>query len=210
VRRRIDVREFLEPGPLWWAFNWASAHEQARRAHASIPSTPDGWKPDDGVVVLVDEIDKADSAVPNGLLDALGHGRFEVPGGAISVNREHPPLVVITTNEERSLPDAFLRRCLVLHLGLPVDPEALKQALVARGRAHYPKCSAEVLMRAAELLAVDRNDLRKQGLMPPGVAEYIDLVQAVIKQCKTKVERLALLDRIAKFALRKHPPELGL
>jgi MoxR-like ATPase len=209
--RRIDILEFIEPGPLWWAFDWESAREQAKRAGVSEPVTPEGFTPDRGAVVLVDEIDKADAAIPNGLLDALGHGRFDVPGRkeAVALLREPPPLVVITTNEERSLPDAFLRRCLVLHLSLPGKTEALIEVLSARGRAHFPACAPAVLTKAAELLAKDREEYRRQDLAPPGLAEYIDLVLAVIGQRSTEEEQIALLDRIAKFALRKHPPEPG-
>ena len=146
VRRRIDVLEFVQPGPLWWAFDWDSAREQARRSGAGEPVTPEGWVPEHGSVVLVDEIDKADSDVPNGLLEALGHGRFDVPGrAAVTLDRTRPPLVVITTNEERALPDAFLRRCLVLHLTLPEEAGALVRTLVERGRAHFNECGGGVL-----------------------------------------------------------------
>ncbi len=208
VRRRIDVGQFILPGPLWWAFDWPSAANQAARAGASEPAAPDGWMPERGVVVLVDEIDKADAAVPNALLDALGHGRFDVPGRApVTLDRDRAPLVVITTNEERSLPDAFLRRCLVLHLSLPEDAEALVETLKARGRAHFGKCSEKVLARAAELLARDREEIRRRDLAPPGLAEYIDLVRAVIEQRPKAADQLVLLDRIARFALQKHPPE---
>lgn len=210
VRRRIDIIEFVQPGALWWAFDWASAQAQAQRAGADVPVVPEGWTPERGAVVLVDEIDKADSAIPNGLLDALGHGRFEVPGRApVALDRARPPLLVITTNEERALPDAFLRRCLVLHLALPIDAGALTKALIVRARAHFPTCAIAVLERAAALLANDRDELRRQDLAPPGLAEYIDLVRAVTEQRTEETEQLALLERIARFALRKHPPEPG-
>jgi MoxR-like ATPase len=210
VRRRIDVLEFLQPGPLWWAFDWASAAEQASRSRATSPATPAGWTPEHGAVVLVDEIDKADAAVPNGLLDALGQGRFDVPGRtAVEMDRVRPPLVVITTNEERALPDAFLRRCLVLHLALPEAAGALVDALVLRGRAQFPRCSDALLRRTAEMLAQDRDELRRRDLAPPGLAEYIDLVRAVTAQRATEAEQLDLVQRIAGFALRKHPPEQG-
>jgi MoxR-like ATPase len=210
IEKSIDVLRFTHPGPLWWAFDWASAREQAGLCGAQEPATPEGWVLEHGAVVLVDEIDKADASVPNGLLDALGHGRFDVPGReAVTVNAVLSPLVVITTNEERALPDAFLRRCFVLHLGLPDDPVRLRQTLTARGRAHFPVCADSVLVRAAELLANDRDALRLQDLAPPGLAEYIDLVRAVTEQRREEVEQLGLLDRIAKFALQKHPPEAG-
>lgn len=210
VRRRIDVLEFLRPGVLWWAFAWETAAEQAKRARVSAPPTPEGWTPKDGVVVLIDELDKADASVPNGLLDAFGHGCFDVPGrDPVSIEPATPPLVVITTNEERSLPDAFLRRCLVHQLGLPEDARQLTDMLVARGRAHFEDCAAAVLHGAAEQLVKDREALRRQGLAAPGLAEYIDLVRAVTAQEKEQERQLALLAQIAKFALRKHPPEPG-
>ncbi|NUQ77186.1 MAG: AAA family ATPase [Polyangiaceae bacterium] len=211
IMTRIDIQNFVRPGPLWWAFDWESAREQAKRSGVSEPITPPDFTPAQGAVVLVDEIDKADAAIPNGLLDALGHGRFDVDGRteAVTLKREPPPLVVITTNEERSLPDAFLRRCLVLHLALPETTKDLIAVLVARGQAHFPKCAVSVLAKAAELLAKDRDEYRQQDLAPPGLAEYIDLVHAVTGQRSAEKEQLELLDRVAKFALRKHPPEQG-
>src|SRR4051812_7744767 len=68
----IHVRHFLHPGPLWWAFAWDSAKEQAKLVCPEAPEIPEtDWTAEKGVVVLVDEIDKADPSVPNGLLDAL-------------------------------------------------------------------------------------------------------------------------------------------
>jgi MoxR-like ATPase len=209
VLRRIDVAEFIQPGPLWWAFDWASAREQAQRARTSEPLTPKEWTTVVGSVVLVDEIDKADASVPNGLLDALGHGRFDVPGhGAVTMHAGRFPLVVITTNEERSMPDAFLRRCLVLHLGLPDERGALIDTLVNRGRAHFENAAAAVLQNAAEQLASDREEHRKRDLSPPGLAEYIDLVRAVLEQYPDdEKSQIALLRRISKFMYAKHPKE---
>lgn len=212
VKQAIDVRRFVQPGPLWWAFQWHSAQKQALCVGSNEPPTPPNWQPGHGVVVLIDEIDKADPAVPNGLLDALGHGRFDHPlggGQVITMDRAHAPLVVITTNEERSLPDAFLRRCLVLQLALPEEPGALEDALMARARAHFPpsKCADTVLRRAAVLLRADREELRRRDLSPPGLAEYLDLIRAVCEQRTTETDQNALLERIAKFALSKHPPE---
>ena len=209
VRRRIEVLEFLRPGVLWWAFSWDTALTQATRTRMAAPEAPEGWTAADGVVVLIDEIDKADASVPNGLLDAFGHGRFDVPGhGPVSMGAS-APLVVLTTNEERSLPDAFRRRCLVHYLSLPDGGAALHDIVIARGRAHFAECALSVLRRAAEQLEKDRAPLRKQGLPAPGLAEYLDLVRAVTAQETNEQRQLALLDRIAKFALRKDAPEPG-
>lgn len=118
------------------------------------------------------------------------------------------PLVVITTNEERSMPDAFLRRCLVLHLGLPEEKTALIETLVQRGKAHFEQASDAVLRRSAEQLATDREEHKKRDLSPPGLAEYIDLVRAVLEQhAGDETKQLALLGRISKFMYAKHPKE---
>lgn len=121
--------------------------------------------------MLIDEIDKADTSVPNGLLECLGQGQFACPGGAtVSASTEPPPLVVVTTNEERALPDPFLRRCLVLHLGWPTEPAELIEKLIARGRAHFPEHTEEVLAEAARMLAKDRETVAGRGLCRPGGA----------------------------------------
>ena len=92
--------------------------------------------PANGCVVLIDEIDKAETDVPNGLLEALGNGEFTPPGRTQPVNAViEPPLVIVTTNEERELPGAFRRRCLVLHLELPKTRKELGSFLTDRGRA---------------------------------------------------------------------------
>jgi MoxR-like ATPase len=121
--------------------------------------------------------------------------------------------VILTTNEERALPDAFVRRCLVLTLALPDERSALEEYLVARGKAHFGKrCGAKVLAAAAVLIADDRGDAkawRARGVAPPGLAEYIDLVRIVVERRTKDAERIALLDAVAKFTLRKHPDDPG-
>lgn len=236
---RLDLAEarYTTPGPLWWAFDWSSARkqaglaqgitsgssesstngdaEEAELARAISPWTPPGWAETAGVVVLVDEIDKADPAVPNGLLEALGQGEFRPPGGEAVAARKAPaapPLVIITTNEERTLPDAFVRRCLVLQLGWPREREKLIEALVERGRAHFGGPPADppaaVLRAAAEMVADDRDEVARRGLCPPGGAEYLDLLRAVRELAPRKPkEQRAILDRIRPYALRKHPDE---
>lgn len=218
VREQMNVLNFVRPGVLWWAFDWKSAEEQAKQVKVQPPETPEGWSPADGVVVLIDEIDKADASVPNGLLDAFGHGRFDVPGRTKPVSKDEPsteppvkekspePLVIITTNEERSLPDAFLRRCLVLHLGLPDNEIQLTETLVTRGKAHFPSCADAVLTKAASLIVGDRKKCRDAGIAAPGLAEYLDLLRAVTNQPDTNAQiQENLLDAVAPFTFRKHP-----
>jgi MoxR-like ATPase len=122
LRTALDVADYVRPGPLWWAFDWKSALEQAARSGTTPPAFGGDDDPKNGRVVLIDEIDKADTDVPNGLLEALGAGHFSPQGRAEPVCIVEPfPLVVVTTNEERVLPAPFVRRCFVLHLGLPDD-----------------------------------------------------------------------------------------
>ncbi|HEV7667947.1 MAG TPA: MoxR family ATPase [Thermoanaerobaculia bacterium] len=210
VREYLDEERFTTPGPIWWVFEWESAERQAERAHAAPPWTPKGWSKEKGAVLLIDEIDKADPAVPNGLLEALGQGQFRTPWGASVASPEDAPspLVVLTTNEERALPDAFVRRCLVLQLGWPAGRAALIEALVGRGRAHFPLLAESFLRTAAEMVAEDREAVADRGLCPPGGAEYLDLLRAVVRQWPDDPERQnAGLGRIRAFALRKHPEE---
>lgn len=159
---------------------------------------------------MIDEIDKADTSVPNGLLEYLGQGTFSVPGFDEAVHARGPaPLVVLTTNEDRALPDAFVRRCVVLHLRVPdheqwadLEPGSLAKWLCERGRAHFADLDEGVLQAAAEQLVDDRRALRAGGHCLPGLAEYIDLVAAV-KQGRAAGDETSMED-IAQFVLRKH------
>ncbi len=212
IRERLVVRNYLHPGPLWWAFDWGGALRQAKTVGDASPPQDESEReppsPANGCVVLIDEIDKAESDVPNGLLEALGAGEF-TPLGANGpvIARDPPPLVIITTNNERALPDAFLRRCLVLHLTLPEDETELKQVLVYRGGRHFPDASVEVLEEAAQQLYVDRKQAKDNRRYPlPGQAEYLDLLRAVLAlNASDPPGQLETLRAIAKYALRKHP-----
>lgn len=208
--KRLSEKSFAIPGPLWWAFQWESASKLRRdnKATTAGPVQASGVSAKYGVVVLIDEIDKADSSVPNGLLESLGQGRFLGPDGIEIVATPPLPLVIVTTNEERALPSAFLRRCLVHQLRLPTETEALKVWLKERGRAHFDdELSESVMHKAAEMLAEDRESCLQRGVSPPGGAEYLDVLRAVGRLADNDDERERLLDRIGKFALDKHPPE---
>jgi MoxR-like ATPase len=208
IRERLAIGRFLHPGALWWAFDWEDALTQANRVGVPSPPQPDGGDPSNGCLVMIDEIDKAEADVPNGLLEALGAGRFNPQGRNEPVTAKGiAPLVVITTNEERALPDAFVRRCLVLHLRLPSDPTRLAERLIGRGRAHFgSRISAKVLQRAADLLTADRETARENHWLPlPGQAEYLDLVRAVVTRERSAKAQEALLDAVAEFVLKKHP-----
>ncbi len=206
IEALLDERRFIRPGPLWWAFDCTQA-----RAWPDDPR-PKPEADDLPYVVLIDEIDKTDPSVPNGLLEALGQGTFPVmrDRAVVSLHRESrpPPLIMVTTNDERELPGAFVRRCLVYHIQLPKPGEGLEPWLVARGRTHFPKAALQLLERAAQLVSHDRVAAQRLGLLPPGQAEYLDLVRAVRAQRTEANEQLELLDTIADYALKKHPDML--
>lgn len=201
VQALLDEQRFVKPGPLWWAFDAAGA-----RAWLGAKKDPADAQP---YVVLVDEIDKTDSSVPNGLLEALGQGTFSVLRGKASVSlhaKGRPaPLVIITSNDERELPPAFLRRCIVRYIRLPTAKTELEAWLVARGRTHFPKLSSALLIEAATLVHEDRVEAEKLGLAPPGQAEYLDLLRAVTQLAKGAKARSTLLHEVKDLALKKHP-----
>lgn len=209
LRKAIRVRRFVSPGPLWWAISWASANQQQKIYNANrqdetpvfaSPQPPGTWEPKQGIVILIDEIDKADSSLPNGLLEVLGSHQF-LPTGfhkpIASDSNTRPPLIVITTNRERAMPPAFLRRCLILDLVLPkyevkkksLDPSSdslgkdnpFIDHFVQLGQAHFGAQIPESVYRSlAELLHQDRTRAEEsQTGTKPGPAEYIDLLRAM-------------------------------
>lgn len=211
VQAELDPGRFLSPGVLWWTFDWESARRQHTRCQhpERAPEGPVGWTAAKGAVLLIDEIDKAEADLPNGLLETLGNGAFTVPYRNQPVRHTvgPPPLVVITTNEERELPGAFVRRCLVLHLALPTDESECITFLIQRGAQHFPGIAESVRKRAADQLWEDRQDARRLGLTPPGQAEYLDILRALSRMAVSKTDQLTLLKEIAEFALKKAPRE---
>lgn len=203
--RHIDplkVENYLHPGPLWWVFDWAGAARQGLRVKVCSPPQPDDGKWVNGSVLLLDEIDKAESELPNGLLEALGSREFtplerSTPVSAIG----KPPLVVITSNEERALPDAFVRRCLVLRLAMPD-----KASLIERGRAHFPDAVDALLDKAADLLFTDREAaIRAQVRPQPGQAEYFDMLRAVLNlKPGDPAGQSKMLDVVSRYTLKKY------
>lgn len=237
VAARLDPLRFLTPGAFWWAFAWQSAAAQQGRAagHAGTPPVaPSGWQAGrDGVVLLLDEIDKAEPDLPNGLLETLGSLRFNVPHIDCHAAVETPEtaatprnpiqadparlLLVITTNEERELPQAFVRRCFVHTLrmeesaepvlldGKPVPARDLW--LRERGWLHFAdRIHPQVYLHAAALLWQDRED-NPHNLYPPGLAEYLDLLRALAQL--PPAEQQSRLAAISRYALHKELDHAG-
>ncbi|MEN8259211.1 MAG: MoxR family ATPase [Pseudomonadota bacterium] len=211
VRRQLDPRNYLSPGALWWVFDWDSALDQHECGGGQYtrPVPPKGWKPEKGSVLLIDEIDKADADLPNGLLETLGNGAFSVPWLEHALGTRPAiatPLVVITTNEERELPAAFVRRCLVLNLQLPERESEFLNLLVERGKVHFKnKCHPDVYREAAHQLWEDRQSAETQGVTPPGQAEYIDMLRVISTLQPDTEQQMSLIGKISGFALKKHP-----
>ena len=127
---------------------------------------------DERVVVLIDEIDKADLEFPNDLLHELDTMSFTVAETGETILAKHRPIVIITSNNEKELPDAFLRRCVFHWIEFP--DRALMNRIV---RVHHADAEERLLVGALEafyaLRAVD--GLRK----PPSTSELIDWVSAL-------------------------------
>ena len=117
-----DINNYIRPGKLWQAFSAAK-------------------RP----VLLIDEIDKADIEFPNDLLHELDRMAFYVHETGEQVTAEQRPVVIITSNNEKGLPDAFLRRCFFHYIRFP-DAEILR-AIVA---VHFPHIQQQLLTVALE------------------------------------------------------------
>jgi MoxR-like ATPase len=205
----LDPRHYLRPGPLWWAWNWPDAEGllAARPPHrsAQAPAAPAGWQARHGSVVLIDEIDKAGVEVPEALLEVLDGGSFDVPWTGQPVqpltgpDAPSPPLVLITSNGARDLPAPFLRRCIVLAISVP--EAGLEAWLQQRARAHFSaaQCDDLVTAKGAEVIAHDRVQARSGGRYVPGVAEYLDLLQAVVELLPgaSVDEQISLMEQMA-------------
>jgi MoxR-like ATPase len=176
-RETYNEHRYVSPRALWWAFDPAGAAQQGEAF------VPDAMPLSVGIpaVVLVDEIDKADPDIPNDLLVPIGSLTFTVTetDTVVQARAEMAPLVVITTNGERDLPNAFLRRCIMLSLC-----EHSQEMLVEIGSAHLGAELAEthrpLLEALAEAIVGLRNEASERGALAPSTAEYLDAVRACI------------------------------
>lgn len=155
-----DIRKYIHPGKLGEAF---MADKQP--------------------VLLIDEIDKADLEFPNDLLWELDKMEFYIPETKETIKAVHRPIVIITSNAEKELPDAFLRRCIFHYIAFP-DPETMRKIIAV----HFDDVEDKLVDAALESFYWLRSvrDLQKK----PATSELIDWVRA-LQISGIPVERLA-------------------
>lgn len=145
-----DIANYIVPGKLWQAF------EAERRT-----------------VLLIDEIDKADIEFPNDLLLELDRMEFHVYETRQTIQARHRPVVIITSNNEKELPDAFLRRCFFHYIRFP-DAETMRRIV----EVHYPGIRDELVREA---LAAFYEIREAAGLKKkPATSELLDWLRLLI------------------------------
>ena len=145
-----DISNYIKKGPLWRAF-------EAKKK----------------VVLLIDEIDKADLEFPNDLLLELDKMEFYVYELQKKIQSQNRPIVIITSNNEKELPDAFLRRCFFHYIKFP-DENTLKKII----EVHFPKIKSKMVNSALQKFFDVRNTpgLKKK----PSTSELIDWLQLLL------------------------------
>jgi MoxR-like ATPase len=125
------------------------------------------------VILLIDEIDKADLEFPNDLLFELDQMSFDVVETGESCKAKHRPVVVITSNSEKELPDAFLRRCIFHYIDFP-DPAMMEKI----AKVHFPDLRHNLLSQiiARFYFIRQRHELKKR----PSTSELLDWIQAIL------------------------------
>jgi len=147
-----DIANYIRKGKLWQAFE--------------APGK---------VVLLIDEIDKADIEFPNDLLQELDRMEFHVYETSETVVARHRPVVIITSNNEKELPDAFLRRCFFHYIRFP-DAETLKRIVEVHYPGLKPRLLDEALTQFLELREV-------QGLKKkPSTSELLDWLKLILAE----------------------------
>ena len=147
-----DVAHYIRKGKLWQAF---SSEEK--------------------IVLLIDEIDKADIEFPNDLLQELDRMSFHVYETGTTVEAKNRPVVIITSNNEKELPDAFLRRCFFHYISFP-EPEILRKII----DVHHPKLKPQVLETAlSQFFEIrDTPGLKKK----PSTSEVLDWLKLILAE----------------------------
>jgi MoxR-like ATPase len=176
AERDLDPRGFIQFNALGLAIiRTLPCEEIARLAPSDLCHAVPGRS-----VVLIDEIDKAPRDFPNDILNELEHLYFRIPeldGTVVRANPELRPIVIITSNSEKSLPDAFLRRCLFYHIPFP-NEHRLEEIVLAR-IVGLSSDRGGTLADALDFFGRLRQDiagLRKK----PGTAELLNWATALV------------------------------
>jgi MoxR-like ATPase len=207
----VAPERYVTPGVLWWAFDADDARRfsqttrrpDAAQANAEEPlATLNATRDEARAVVLIDEIDKADPDVPNDLLEVFGLHRFEVVDAArhpvarkaaaispdpMSAAHFGSLLCVITTNNERELPAAFLRRCVVHRLEAPAGKEERVKRWSSIAQLHEGPALAKRTDGAALVAEVAGkcwelwNEADKAGRRGPSTAEFLDALRVCLR-----------------------------
>jgi MoxR-like ATPase len=176
-RRALPPPEaYIEPGPLWWAFDLGgAARSRGGRAVTDPGAAPPKWRGNQAVLLL-DEIDKADPDVPNDLLEPFEAKSFTVRETGERVTATRDVLLVLTTNGERELPPAFLRRCVVLAIEPPNGDWHSWFVRVAE-RKLGPDAGTLYDDVAVQIMRL-RKAAEAAGHRPPGTGEFLDALEA--------------------------------
>lgn len=145
-----DIANYIKRGKLWEAFD-----------------------SDEQVVLLIDEVDKADIEFPNDLLVELDRMEFFVYETGATIKAKHRPIIIITSNNEKELPDAFLRRCFFHFINFP-DRDTMREIV----DVHYPDIANELVKEAMEVFFDVRSipGLKKK----PSTSELIDWLKLLM------------------------------
>lgn len=132
----------------------------------------EAFQSEEQVVLLIDEIDKADLEFPNDLLWELDQMEFYIHETKETIKAKQRPIVIITSNAEKELPDAFLRRCIFHYIDFP-SPQLMEEIV----KTHYPNIEENLLKNAMDVFYWIRGirDIRKK----PSTSELIDWVNAL-------------------------------
>jgi MoxR-like ATPase len=151
-------------------------------------------------VLLIDEVDKADSDFPNDLLLELDELRFTIPDTEERIGPpedRNKPIILITSNREKPLPEPFLRRCLYYYVPFP-EEGTLKRIIAARFGQRVAQ-KKEIVDLALKKFDQIHKLLEKQpGSRPPGTSELLEFLTALIQEDKTVEEAIAELENLAK------------
>ncbi len=155
----------------------------------------EAFNSDKQCVLLIDEIDKADLEFPNDLLWELDRMEFYIPETDETIKAKNPPIVIITSNAEKELPDAFLRRCAFHFIEFP--DEALMQEIIL---AHYPDIESRLIEQVLDAFfyVCEYFELKKK----PGTSELLEWINA-LQLSGMNTERLRQDLPLLSFLLKK-------